>query len=81
MVHGSPPNHSREARATFINRYTKPEDAVVMPLATSVAMRAAALEAAKTEPPLRERGVMVRGERIFDDDEWDLGDKAKGQFH
>ena len=29
----------------------------------------------------RERGLMVRGVRVFEDKAWDLGDKAKGQFH
>ena len=43
LVHGSSPNHSPYPRPTFINRYTKPEDAVIMPLATSVAMRQEAL--------------------------------------
>ena len=52
-----------------------------MPLATSVEMRAAALELATEETPARERGIMVRGDRVFDDSHWDLGSKAKGQFH
>ena len=52
-----------------------------MPLATSVEMRSEALEAAKTEKPPRERGIMVRGDRVFADSDWDLGQKAKGQFH
>ena len=38
-VHGSPPNHSQQPRPTFINRYTRPTDDVVMPLATCVAQR------------------------------------------
>ena len=52
-----------------------------MPLATSVEMRRAALAAAEVEAPPRERGVMVRGDRVYGDDAWDLGDKTKGQFH
>eukprot|EP01052_Picozoa_sp_SAG31_P013892 SAG31_NODE_848_length_11534_cov_8.897463_2_plen_117_part_00 len=80
-VHGSAANHSKFPRATFINRYTKPEDDVIMPLATSVEMRAKALEAAENEKPPRERGIMVRGNRIFADAEWNLGAKSKGQFH
>jgi|EP01047_Picozoa_sp_COSAG01_P104266 hypothetical protein len=52
-----------------------------MPLATSVRMRAAAVEKAKREPPPRKRGIMVRGERVYADSEWDLGNKAGGQFH
>jgi len=52
-----------------------------MPLATSVEMRAQALAAAEIDSPPRERGIMVRGDRVFDDSDWDLGSKAKGQFH
>ena len=55
--------------------------ACAVPLATSVEMRSEALEAAKTEKPPRERGIMVRGDRVFADSDWDLGQKAKGQFH
>ena len=37
-----------------------------MPLATSVAMREESLRAAATgDPPKRERGYMVRGERAY----------------
>ena len=62
-VHGSPPNHSPSARPTFINRYTRPTDDVIMPLATSKAMRFQALEDAKKTFPKRKLGLMVRGER------------------
>lgn len=79
-VHGSPPNHSEAARATFINRYTRPTDDVIMPLATSAAMRAEALEAAKTTKPKRERGFMVKGERRPKGvAAW--GTEKGGQFH
>jgi hypothetical protein len=82
LIHGSPPNHSDSARPNFINRYTRPGDKVIMPLATSVAMRKAALEKAKTEPPKRERGLMARGERLALAAELkELGAKSKGQFH
>jgi hypothetical protein len=54
---------------------------LAVPLATSVEMRAEALEAAKTDPPSRERGMMLRGDRVFSDGHWDLGAKSKGQFH
>ena len=62
-VHGSPPNHSGKPRPTFINRYTRPTDDVIMPLATSTEMRTKALEDAITSPPKRKLGLMVRGER------------------
>jgi hypothetical protein len=52
-----------------------------MPLATSVAPRREAHETAATEPPLRERWLMLRGERVVDAAEFDLGAKKKGQFH
>lgn len=79
-VHGSPPNHSQLPRPTFINRYTRPTDEVIMPLATSVAMRKQALEDAKTNPPKRERGLMVRGERRPTGLKgW--GKEKGGQFH
>merc|ERR1719183_816404 len=82
LIHGSPPNHSDAARPNFINRYTRPMDKVIMPLATSAAMRKEALEKAKTEPPKRERGLMARGERLSPASELkELGAKAKGQFH
>ena len=54
---------------------------LVVPLATSVEMREEALIAAKKDPPSRERGIMLRGDRIFNDSDWDLGAKSKGQFH
>jgi hypothetical protein len=57
---------------------------VIMPLATSVEMRRAALletAASESGTAARERGLMVRGVRVFEDKAWDLGDKAKGQFH
>lgn len=82
LVHGSPPNHSDAPRPNFINRYTRPGDKVIMPLATSVTMRKAALEKAKTEPPKRERGLMARGKRLkLASDLDELGAKAQGQFH
>ena len=78
-IHGSPPNHSDKPRATFINRYTQPTDDVIMPLATTTAMRAQALEDAKSNPPKRKLGLMVRGERR------PKGSKGwgtdKGEFH
>lgn len=82
LIHGSPANHSDSARPNFINRYTRPHDKVIMPLATSVKMRADALEKAKREPPKRERGIMARGERLALATELaELGAKAGGQFH
>jgi len=82
LIHGSPPNHSYSARPNFINRYTRPIDKVIMPLATSVEMRKAALEKAKVEAPTRERGLMARGERLAPVSELtQLGAKMKGQFH
>lgn len=82
LIHGSPPNHSVAARPNFINRYTRPQDKVIMPLATSVEMRKEALEKAKTVTPKRERGLMARGERLALASELaELGAKAKGQFH
>jgi len=82
LIHGSPPNHSDIPRPNFINRYTRPQDKVIMPLATSVKMRKDALEKAKAEPPKRERGLMARGERLALASELtELGAKAKGQFH
>ena len=79
-VHGSPPNHSNKPRPTFINRYTRPTDDVIMPLATSAVMRVQALEDAKTTPPKRKLGLMVRGERRPKDVHGWGKDKG-GQFH
>ena len=79
-VHGSPPNHRNKPRPTFINRYTRPTDDVIMPLATSTAMRVQALEDAKTKPPKRKLGLMVRGERRPKDLHGWCNDKD-GQFH
>lgn len=82
LIHGSPANHSDSPRPNFINRYTRPQDKVIMPLATSAKMRADALEKAKTEAPKRERGIMARGERLALASELgELGAKAGGQFH
>jgi len=82
LVHGSPPNHSLEPRATFINRYTRPEDEVIMPLATTVAMREQALKDSQISAPKRLRGYMLRGNRLIEADmDWDLGEKEDGQFH
>lgn len=175
LVHASPPNLSDKPRPTFINRYTRPEDPVIVELvsarrythtrpnvvlggrttrsqvtlatravlyplqwqmasvgwgqrtlklhtaqplagpapkvafqtphlllaptacphtlhpfgcprhsiqATTAEGRRKALEAAKSgNLPARKRGYMLRGDRVFSDDSWDLGDKAKGQFH
>ena len=82
LVHASPPNLSDRPRPTFINRYTRPEDPVVVPLATTAAGRRESMaKAARGEAPQRKRGYMLRGDRVFSDSHWDLGDKSKGQFH
>ena len=82
LVHASPPNNSETPRPTFINRYTRPEDPVVMPLATTAENRREALaRVADGEVPERKRGYMLRGDRIFTEEEWDLGEKNQGQFH
>ena len=68
-IHGSPPNRSTEARATFINRYLGCDDYQAF-FATDVAMRRearAAFErgAAEGRLPTKERGIVVRGRRLW----------------
>ena len=64
-----PPNRSTEARATFINRYLGCDDYQAF-FATDVAMRRdarAAFErgAAEGRLPTKERGIVVRGRRLW----------------
>ena len=73
LVHGSPPNHSDSPRPTFINRYVAVDDCLVMPLATTALMRREQLERYKKEGYiLKERGILVRGRRLYTGKGWKL---------
>ena len=82
LVHASTANLSDKPRSTFINRYTRPEDPVIMPLATTVSNRREALSTVEAcNKPERKRGYMLRGDRTFIDEQWNCCEKAEGQFH
>lgn len=69
-VHGSTPNRSATPRATFINRYTHPDDVQTIH-ATSEALREAG-EKGQAEVPVKERNYLVRGRRKWTGVKWDL---------
>merc|ERR1712216_120231 len=68
-IHGSTPNFSNTSRPTFINRYLAADDYQILH-ATSVAQRSAQEDIfknrEKTQKVNKERGLLVRGQRIYD---------------
>ena len=65
-IHGSPPNNSQEPRPVFIHRYRRPNDYVVIS-ATTAENRAEAEIHAEESSKDRQRGLMARGFRNYED--------------
>jgi phytanoyl-CoA hydroxylase len=66
-IHGSKENHSTQPRPVFINRYRRPDDYVTVS-ATNAARRAEAEQKAEQTRKSGQRGVMVRGFRLYSEE-------------
>ena len=65
-IHGSPENHSNEARPVFIHRYRHADDYVVVS-ATGTQNRAEAEKRAAQASKKNQLGLMVRGRRTYNE--------------
>lgn len=76
LVHGSPPNYSKDPRPTFINRYIAADDYAIIPVATSVELREKATKKYKENPShfeqFKERQYLVKGRRKYDGKQWNI---------
>jgi phytanoyl-CoA hydroxylase len=66
-IHGSKENHSQKPRPVFIHRYRRPDDYVTIS-ATTTEKRAEAEKRADQVRKESQRGLMVRGFRLYQDD-------------